>query len=292
MKLEAFSRTAMYLAFFRAIETAQPKEKRLFEDRLAKIFLDVRFKLALRIATIPFLRNIAIDYIQKQGLGSLSVGIARTKYIDDLVKRAVDEGAKQVIILGAGFDTRAFRLPFLQDMPVVEIDHPNTLRYKLNKLKETIKDLPSNVRYLELDFNKQAIKEFAIKNKIDFSLPTVIIWEGVSSYLSSVAVDKTFEFVKGFAPGTSIIFTYINRLVLDNPENFGGAKELMEILKADEEEWTFGFYPEQLASYLQKYGLSITEDTGATEYRNMYIPERKNLHRGLKFHRVAFVKKM
>ncbi len=291
MKATAVSRTAQYIAFFRAIETNQPTKKRLFDDELASEFLDIGLKLAVKITAMPVIGNIIINYIQKRGLGALSASIARTKYIDDLLKKAIDGGAKQVIILGAGFDTRAMRLPFLKDMPVIEIDHPNTSDYKLDIFKKSNIKSPSNISYLQIDFNKQGLSEFSFQRNINFSLPTVIIWEGVTSYLSSEAIDKSFEFFQKFASGSSIIFTYLHRLALDDSNAFKGVAQMKELLKSKEENWTFGFYPEQLPNYLQTYGLTLYEDNGAVEYRKMYMPERKNLLNGFEFHRIAFVGK-
>lgn len=292
MKATAVSRTAQYIALFRAIESHQPTKKRLFDDELAIQFLDIGLKMAVKITALPLIGNTIINYIQKRGMGGLSASIARTKYIDDLTKKAIDGGAKQVIILGAGFDTRAVRLPFLKGMPVLEIDHPNTSDYKLDVFKKNNIKSPSNISYLQIDFNKQGLLEFAIEKNIDFSLPTVIIWEGVTSYLSSEAIDRTFEFFQKFASGSSIIFTYLHRLALDNPKAFKGVEQMVELLKKKEENWTFGFYPEKLPGYLQTYGLTLYEDNGAVEYRKMYMPERKNLLSGFEFHRVAFVKKI
>lgn len=291
MKATAVSRTAQYIALFRAIESNQPKSKRLFDDALAIQFLDIGLKLAVKITSLPIIGNTVINYIQKRGMGGLSASIARTKYIDDLTKKAIDGGAKQVIILGAGFDTRAMRLPFLKSMPVFEIDHPNTSDYKLDVFKKSNIKSPSNISYLQLDFNKQGLLEFAIEKKINFSLPTVIIWEGVTSYLSAEAIDRTFEFFQKFASGSSIIFTYLHRLALDNPKAFKGVEQMKKLLKSKEENWTFGFYPEKLPSYLQTYGLTLYEDNSAVEYRNMYMPNRKSLLSGFEFHRIAFVGK-
>lgn len=291
MKETEVSRTAQYIALFRAIESNQPQNKRLFNDPLASLFLDTGLQLAVKITALPLIGNTVINYIQKRGMGGLSASIARTKYIDDLVKRAVDGGAKQVIILGAGFDTRAMRLPFLKGMPVLEIDHPNTSDYKLDVFKKNNIQSPSTISYLQIDFNKKGLLEFAIEKNINFSVPTVIIWEGVTSYLSSEAIDRSFEFFQKFVSGSSIIFTYLHRLALDNPNAFKGVTKMKELLKKKEENWTFGFYPEKLPNYLQTYGLTMYEDNGAVEYRNMYMPERKSLLSGFEFHRIAFVGK-
>lgn len=287
MKTDTPSRTAQYMALFRAIESERPPSKRLFYDPYAIIFLDETLKLGVFLSGIPVLSRLILTLIQNRGLGALSSGIARTKYIDDLLKHTISKGVEQVIILGAGFDTRALRLEFLKNIPVIEIDHPDTAKVKINKLRKTMGYLPENVKYYQIDFNKTSLTDLARKEKLNLNLPTVIIWEGVTNYLNQDAIDKTFEFTEKFTENTYIIFTYINKSVLDNPQSFQGTKQLFKMQDEHEEKWTFGFKPESVPDYLNKFNLSLIEDNSAIEYRNKYIPERTEILKGYEFYRVA-----
>lgn len=286
MKATAASKTAQYMALFRALETKRSKKKRLFTDVFAVSFLDNKLKLATMLTALPFGERLLRRIIYNKIPGAFSSGIARTKYIDDLLEKSVKAGVKQVIILGAGFDTRALRLPVLQPIPVIEIDHPNTARTKMSTVKEQLGKLPLNVHYFQIDFNQQSIHELAAEKNINFSVPTTIIWEGVTNYLSAEAVDATFAFVEKFAAGSYIIFTYVHKQVLDKPSSFYGAEKLLNDLDALEEKWTFGFYPEELQNYLSQFNIRLLEDYGAAEYRTMYTPDRNE--KGYEFYRVAF----
>ena len=226
--------------------------------------------------------------INRKSAGALSSGIARTKLIDDLLQQTILNGVKQVIILGAGFDTRALRLDFLNTIPIIEIDHPDTANLKLKKLKEILGKLPSNVCYYQIDFNKQSLDNLASEKNFNLSIPTTIIWEGVTNYLTPKAVEETFEFIKKFARGSYIIFTYINKHVLEHPQSFIGTKKLFRTLGKNDERWTFGFNPEELSDYLTKFHLTLIKDLGAYEYRHEYMPDRKELLKGYEFYRVAF----
>jgi|SRR5208337_3795114 len=126
MKANTASRTAQYMALFRAFETVCPFHIRLFSDPYAVSFLDNGLKLVIRISTFPLFGRFIPKIIQSKGPGALSSGIARTKYIDDLLELTIRNGVKQVLILGAGFDTRALRLGFLNTISIIEIDHPDT----------------------------------------------------------------------------------------------------------------------------------------------------------------------
>lgn len=119
----------------------------------------------------------------------------------------------------------------------------------------------------------------------DFSLPAAIIWEGVTNYLDAAAIDNTFAFLQRFAAGSTVIFTYVHQQVLDNPGVFFGGEKLLQDVAGLEEKWTFGFDPAELPAYLQQYGFMLTEDLGADEYRNRYLPERSE--KGYEFYRVA-----
>ena len=276
------------MALFRAIETVRPSHKRLFADPYATIFLDGGLKRAIKLSTLPFIGRLIPKIIQSKGPGALSSGIARTKYIDDLLEQTIRNGVRQVIILGAGFDTRALRLDLLHSVPVIEIDHPDTAKFKIDKLKEALGQLPQNVSYLQTDFNKQSLEDLASEHHLNLNIPTTIIWEGVTNYLTQQAVDKTFEFVKKFTIGSHIIFTYINKLVLDNPRSFVGTEKVLKNLSKNEECWTLGLKPEELSSYLTRFHLVLLEDLGAAEYRDKYMPDRKEISKGYEFYRVAF----
>lgn len=156
MKEDKASRTAQYMALFRALESRRPEGERLFDDPYAIAFLGKFHRWVTRASVVPFVREIVHKIISRKIPGALSSGIARTKYIDEIVSRSIREGSRQVIILGAGFDTRSLRLDVLKAIPVIEIDHPNTSSFKKKCLFEVSGELPANTRYLQLDLNEQA----------------------------------------------------------------------------------------------------------------------------------------
>ncbi|MET3026348.1 class I SAM-dependent methyltransferase [Flavobacterium sp. UW10123] len=283
MKADKTSRTAQYMAFFRALETRQ--RERLFADPYAIHFLDSKLRIVTHLSQFSLIAKYIFNTINKKIPGALSSGIARTKYIDSLLEKAVSNGVEQVIILGAGFDTRAVRLNFLQSIPVIEIDHPNTSNFKAEIYKNRIGQIPENVKFLQIDFNKQNLDQLALEHNLDFSKPTAVIWEGVTNYLTEEAVKSTFVFISKFAANSHIIFTYVHKDILINPESFLGGKKLLEDLEKIEEHWTFGFLPEELPSYLNKFQIRLLEDLGANEYRKRFLPKRSE--KGYEFYRTA-----
>ena len=142
MKTHKTSRTAQYMALFRALETQRNSNDKLFSDDYAIHFLEAKLRFASHMSKYSIIRKYISNTIQKKIPGAFSSGIARTKYIDDLLKSTITNGVKQVIILGAGFDTIALRLAFLESIPVIEIDHPNTSKFKIATYKSRIGQLP------------------------------------------------------------------------------------------------------------------------------------------------------
>ncbi|MFH7004143.1 class I SAM-dependent methyltransferase [Flavobacterium bizetiae] len=285
MKADKTSRTAQYMALFRALETILDKKDRLFSDPYAIHFLDPKLRFATRMSKYPSIRKYIQNTIQKKIPGAFSSGLARTKYIDELIQTAVLDGVQQVIILGAGFDTRALRLDFLKSIPVIEIDHPNTSNYKIETYKKRIGQVPENVSFLQIDFNKQDLEQLAAQHNLDFTKPTAIIWEGVTNYLTKEAIQNTFSFISKFAKNSHIIFTYVHKEIIENPKSFVGGEKLLTDLDKLEERWTFGFMPNELSNYLNQFNIKLIEDLGANEYREKYLPNRSE--KGYEFYRTA-----
>jgi methyltransferase (TIGR00027 family) len=289
MKIHQTSRTAQYMALFRAIESQRNVDDKLFYDPYAMHFLEPKLRLAVRLSKNSFIRKHITNTIQKKIPGAFSSALARTKYIDELLQTTIANGVSQVMILGAGFDTRALRLDFLKLIPTIEIDHPNTSNFKIQTFKKRIGALSKNIIYYQIDFNKQSLDQLAEQNSFDFTKPTTIIWEGVTNYLTADAIRKTFLFLSKFPKDSYIIFTYVHQEVLKNPASFLGGEKLLKDLEKIEEQWTFGFLPEELPNYLEPFNFTLIEDLGAQEYREKYIPNRKES--GYEFYRVAIAKK-
>src|SRR5579862_3148429 len=126
MHATGHSRTAEFMAFFRALETAAHPRKRLFNDPWANGFLRPPLRAVALLAQLPPLRALICRFIDKRWPGARTSGVARTRYIDEVVNEALSCGITQLVILGAGFDSRASRLRGLAHARVFEVDHPNT----------------------------------------------------------------------------------------------------------------------------------------------------------------------
>jgi len=122
MKSGQPSRTAEYMAFFRAWESARPEGKRLFVDNFARHFIRRSLRVAVWFSTMPVLGPLVRWYVDRRLPGARTSAIARTRLIDESVCQALRDGLRQVVVLGAGFDCRAYRLPGINSAAVFEVD--------------------------------------------------------------------------------------------------------------------------------------------------------------------------
>ena len=281
------SRTAEYMALFRALEDVRPERARLFSDPLAREFLSPPLRLVVHLARVPGLADLACRFIDRRWPGVRTSAVARTRFIDDRVDRSVARGIRQVVMLGAGFDARAYRLPSLRDCIVFEVDHPDTQARKRRLLDESRLQLPATVRFVPTDFQDGNLEAAMAAAGYDAAARSLFVWEGVTNYLSASAVDATLRWCARSAPGSEIIFTYIHHRVLEDPGSFHGTEHVLQTLAAEGERWTFGIDPALLAGYLQERGLRLVEDVGAADYRALHYGAAAAAMTGYEFYRIA-----
>jgi methyltransferase (TIGR00027 family) len=283
------SRTAEYMALFRALETSRrPVRARLFEDPFAHGFLRPSLRTVVRLSRLPFGGSPVAWFIDWRWPGARPSGTARTRLIDDALTDALRRGFEQVVILGAGFDCRAYRIRDVERTRVIEVDHPATLTAKKDRLTRMLGRLPAHVEFVEIDFNRQMLDGVMEASGFDRRTRTFFIWEGVTNYLTESAVDGTLRYLaRAGEPGSRILFTYIHRGVLQNPAGFEGAEKSVSVVERVGERWTFGIDPAELPSYLTKRGLELIEDVGSREYRARYMKPSRLRMRGYEFYRAA-----
>jgi methyltransferase (TIGR00027 family) len=289
MKEHSASRTAEYMALFRALESSRRSPgARLFEDPFAYRFLRPSLRTVVRLSRLPLGSSPVAWFIDWRWPGARASGIARTRLIDDALIDALRDGVGQVVILGAGFDCRAYRVRGIERTRVFEVDHPATLAAKKDLLKRMLGGLPANVAFVEVDFNRETLDTAIEASGFDRRARTFFVWEGVTNYLTEGAVDRTLRYLaRAGKPGSRIHFTYIHRGVLQDRRGFEGARKSASAVQRVGEPWTFGIDPAELPTFLAERGLELIEDVGSLEYRARYM-KPSGLHmRGYEFYRAA-----
>lgn len=192
----------------------------------------------------------------------------------------------QACLLGAGFDTRAYRLPSLRRVRVFEVDHPETQARKRARLERAGAGA-GDVRFVPLDFQTGSLDAALVGAGFDRGVPTLFLWEGVTNYLSETAVDATVRWCATAARGSHLVFTYIDRHVLSAPGDYHRADRVLATVRRLGEEFTFGISPADLGRYLADRGLSLVTDIGAADYRRRYYGVSADTMRGHEFYRTA-----
>jgi methyltransferase (TIGR00027 family) len=274
------------MALFRALESAQPESRRLFHDPFAAMFVSTPLRQVVRWSAMPVLGPLLRRIIDRFWPGARSSGVARTRLIDDWIAVSIASGSHQLVVLGAGFDSRAWRMPVLAGLPVYEVDHAATAAEKRRRIA-AVAGSQSRVVSVALDFDRDRLPDALAACGFDPKRRTTVIWEGVTNYLTADAVRSVLAWVGALAPGSNLIFTYIHRGVLDDPTRFEGAAKILLAVASTGEPWTFGFLPAALSRCLLTHGLRLTEDLGADDYRARYFGADARRMRGYAFYRAA-----
>jgi methyltransferase (TIGR00027 family) len=255
------SRTARQNALFRALEARRPAADRVADDPLAVRFLTPEFRLLAGAARVPPARRLIETVIDHRWPCARGGVVARTRLIDEAVVAALSR-VQQAVILGAGFDTRGCRLARLCEMPVFEVDHPATQAAKQRVLLRTAGRLPANVRFVPVVFGADDPARELAGRGFAAGAPTLVLWEGVTNYLDPGAVDATFRFLaSAVGPGSPVLFTYVDRGILDGSAAFEGAETTMRAVRRVGEPFTFGLNPGEVPGYLADRGFDLESDT-------------------------------
>ena len=275
------------MALFRALESARCANTRLFHDPFASLFLQGWRRWLYRVARFNLGRRLVEWLLDQKAPGARAAGIARTKWIDDQATIALDT-ASQLVLLGAGFDTRAFRLRCAARATIFELDLPDVSLAKQAVLNAAVTRIPDRLRFATIDLNRQSLREVLAEAGFDRRQAACFIWEGVTNYLTADAVDAALRQMRQAAPGCTLLFTYIDREVIENPDLFFGAERMMARLRSYGEPWTFGIRPQEIEAYLASRGFRLLRDLSISDVWQRLGRPGSGTH-GYEFYRVAAV---
>ncbi len=199
--------------------------------------------------------------------------IARVRYFDDTVSESIEEGLQQLVILGAGYDTRAYRIRGLDNMvKVFEVDHPHTQNFKKEKIIEIFGSLPDHVTYVPIDFETQKLNQMLFEKGYDESLKTLFIMEGLIMYIPLEAVDETLKFiVNKSGKGSQIIFDYYPESVVDGTTALAVGQNIRNFLLQLGEPLQFGIKEGTIGNFLSSYGFSKIKNVNSADYKKAYF---------------------
>jgi methyltransferase (TIGR00027 family) len=247
------SHTAMSTAFCRALASRDERPGIKGPDGMAELFLtDEAKKLLANDASRTW---AAANLVTSPLYGYM---IARTAFIDDIFTKSLSERIPQIVILGAGYDTRTIRFrDSLGDTRVFELDIATTQTRKTDLLGSAGIVPPPNLTFVRINFLKERLEDVLAASGYDPRLKTLFVWEGVTYYLNRESVARTLRSVSAHsAPGSTVCFDYLTEKI----ESVNDAEP-------------FGFWIEQteIAQFLASCGIELTEDIDAKEMERRYL---------------------
>jgi methyltransferase (TIGR00027 family) len=265
MRKNQSSLTAAGIAIVRAVESDKSPGERICYDPYAR-----RFAPTWMVRLFGFF--IKSGYAEWRGPGVNGFLVARERYIDDVLQNFLGEGSEQLVILGAGYDSRAYRFDLAGKVKTFEIDHPSTQPDKLAKLKAVFGKIPEHVSYVPIDFNTQTLEECLPESGYYPKLKCLFIWQGVSMYLTKEAVEATLAFVVNHSgSGSAIVFDYIYREVLDGVHKHSEVSGMRRYRFMTGEELTFGIAEGEIEGFLKARGFHQVKDVGVEDLKAAYF---------------------
>ena len=250
------SKTSVWTAILRAVGAKNPDAQFRNPDHLAAKFVGPRERALLtdyptEVLDLPY--DEAIKRLPDPA--NVMTLYIRTKHVDVTLEEALRDGVRQVVVLGAGFDTRGFRFADqLRGVTFIEVDYGPTQEYKKRRVKEVFGALPRHIKYVPMDFAKDDLLKQLRKGGYDPARKTLFIWEGVTRYIPESAVLGTLRFVRAHAAaGSTISFDYITtRNQMLNAPGTRTAKW--------GEPFIFGFPETGAAALVEREGLDVVND--------------------------------
>ncbi|HLW89458.1 MAG TPA: SAM-dependent methyltransferase [Terriglobales bacterium] len=198
----------------------------------------------------------------------------RTRLAEDALAAAVERGVSQVVVLGAGLDTLAYRSPWQDRVRIFEVDHPTTQAWKRHRLEDAAIPIPSSVTFAAVDFERQTLGEGLAAAGFDPAQQTFFTWLGVVPYLTEAAIWSTLGFIANLPNGAHVVFDYSNPPIsLAAEMRLSHARRASRVAELGEP-WLNYFETDELGAKLRTLGFSEIEDLGPREIAARYFPNR------------------
>jgi methyltransferase (TIGR00027 family) len=201
--------------------------------------------------------------------------------MDAAFLEALEARFAQIVLLGAGFDTRALRFAnHNHGTKVFELDAPATQEPKLEILRKKRLNIPPELVFTSIDFDREDIFDVLTKAGYQDGQETLFLWEGVSMYLSAQAVDGTLAFIQTHAsPGSQVVFDYTYVSVLRQENRYYGEQGIFETVAKTGEGWTFGLEEGEVEPFLAARGFEMLAHYTPVELEKLYLTtEDGSLH--------------
>jgi methyltransferase (TIGR00027 family) len=254
------SRTALAAASHRAAHQILEKGS-IFSDPLAVRILGIDAGTVAREAEAQPLRR------------GMRIFIAvRTRFAEDALAAAVERGASQLVVLGAGLDTYAYRSMPSDRLRIFEVDHPATQEWKRQRLADAAIPIPDSLTFAPTDFERQSLPEGLAAAGFDSSQQTFFTWLGVVPYLTAEAFWATLRFIVSLPNGAHVVFDYSNPPSTFSEEARANYEKRAARVAELGEAWLTHFETGDLRAKLIDLGFNEIDDLGPPQIAARYFP--------------------
>ncbi len=205
---------------------------------------------------------------------------ARTRFAEDAIAVGVGNGLRQLVILGAGLDTYAYRTPFAERLRIFEVDHPATQAWKRQRLADAAIEVPAALTFAPIDFEHGTLAQGLAGAGFDPAQRSFFSWLGVVPYLTKPAVVSTLAFIGALQGGAQVVFDYAT----PPGEGSRAHEALASRVASVGEPFQLSFSPEELATEVRGLGFVRFEDLSAGELVARYLPNVGGAWRGSRGH--------
>lgn len=273
--------TALAMAYARAFHARHVTPK-IFDDFLAESLFtpEERDKTERDWAsTLPYLDpelaaanpDLTSAVARIVALTNGPITLPRSRYAEDRLAEAVEAGARQYVILGAGLDTFAWRRPDLADrLQIFEVDHPATQALKRERVERQPWGHPANLHYVAADLAQESLADALRRSPFDPAQRSFFGWLGVTYYLTREVVFETLRGIASIsAPGDTVVFDYLDADAFDPAKVAKRVAQMIQMASYLGEPMKAAFEPSALAAELAGVGLRLEEnlDPAAIEAR-------------------------
>lgn len=244
-------------------------------DGEPKVLLDEPAVRFVGAAAVDAMRQRRAELFAPETMYLRAQVVLRSRFAEDRLAAAVVRGVTQYVLLGAGGDTFGYRQPdWARQIRVFEVDHPASQAAKRARLAEAGIEIPPNVMFAPVDFERDSLRDRLEAGGVDLSAPILFSWLGVTMYLTEPAVDAVFETVVRLPRSSEIVYTFAQpRQPLDSPSE---RRSLADSSAAVGEPWLSYFTPEQLDAKLRRFGFSDVYFLTSDEARRRYFTGRND----------------
>jgi len=232
---------ARWSAGAKAFEDLLPQDQRVIHDPLARYY-----------AGAPGMRMVKMMHLINPHIRKAIA--LRARYFDDHSRRCVKDGYDQIVLLGAGYDSRYIRLEEFRRAAVFELDLNSTQVIKKSLTRRLYGRLPANVRYVAIDFSQDSVTEKLLASGFQTHRKTLFIWEGVTLFLNQDIIEQTLGQLAELAAESRIIFDFVPPELIDDQTDYQGNRQLLTLCADIREPLTFGFQPDRMPGVLKGLG--------------------------------------